>query len=157
MELCALQAVCPSPPKKIAFIGSGPLPLSAICLSQNLEESGTSNIPEPGLPSVLNIDKVPDAISQSRILVEKLGATKMYFSCQEIGRSDLDLRSFDVVFLAALVGETQEEKEKLLISVVRSMREGALVVIRTAHGLRQLLYPVNIQFSQSFSRMILVS
>ena len=62
--------------------------------------------------------------------------------CQEAGRSDYDMREFDVVYLAALVGTTQKEKEGILISVVGRMREGALLVIRTAHSLRTLLYPV---------------
>lgn len=66
----------------------------------------------------------------------------MEFLCQKAGSSDLDLRQFDVIYLAALVGMNQEEKEDVLIDLVRRMSMGALVVIRTAHGLRNLLYPV---------------
>ena len=66
----------------------------------------------------------------------------MEFLCHEAGSAPLDLRVFEVVYLAALVGMTQVEKEVCLINVVKGMMEGALIVIRTAHGLRGLLYPV---------------
>lgn len=35
LELAALQAVDPMPPQKIAFIGSGPMPLTSLCRSFN--------------------------------------------------------------------------------------------------------------------------
>jgi nicotianamine synthase len=38
MELCAIHAVNASPPRKIAFVGSGPLPLSSLCLCQALDK-----------------------------------------------------------------------------------------------------------------------
>jgi hypothetical protein len=66
----------------------------------------------------------------------------MEFFCREAGSSPLDLTAFDVVYLAALVGMTQEDKESVLVNIARGMRVGALMVIRTAHGLRSLLYPV---------------
>jgi nicotianamine synthase len=52
------------------------------------------------------------------------------------------LTEFDVVYLAALVGSTQEEKEVLLINIVGKMRERAILVVRSAHGLRRALYAV---------------
>jgi nicotianamine synthase len=64
----------------------------------------------------------------------------MHFLCAEAG--SCDLRDFDVVYLAALVGSTQAEKEELLKGVVGQMREGAILVIRSAHGLRRVLYAV---------------
>lgn len=140
MELSAIHAVTPSPPKMIAFIGSGPLPLTSWCLCQALDKASGIQ----GSTTVLNIDSNPQAIVQSRALAERLGrsARGMQFSCQAAGSSDLDLRRFDVVYLAALVGMTQEEKERVLTEIVRGMRVGSLLVIRTGHGLRSLLYPV---------------
>jgi len=55
-----------------------------------------------------------------------------------------NLQGFDVVYLAALVGSSQSEKEDVMRRVVAQMREGALVVIRTSWGLRGLLYPVRV-------------
>lgn len=52
------------------------------------------------------------------------------------------LRDFDVVFLAALVGMDGTEKLFILKSVCERMEKGALLVTRSATGLRGLLYPV---------------
>lgn len=138
MELCALHSVDAITPRRIAFIGSGPLPLSSLCLCQALDKKYS------GSKTILNIDHDSKAIVQSQVLAKSLGSTSrgMEFLCQEAGSSDLDLSTFDVVFLAALVGMTQAEKEAVLVDVVRRMGVGALLVIRTAHGLRSLLYPV---------------
>jgi nicotianamine synthase len=64
----------------------------------------------------------------------------MRFLCSEAGACDL--AEFEVVCLAALVGSTQEEKEVLLVNIVAKMREGAILVVRSAHGLRRVLYAV---------------
>jgi nicotianamine synthase len=64
----------------------------------------------------------------------------MQFLCAEA--ASCDLMDFDVVYLAALVGSTQGEKEELLKGVVGMMREGAILVVRSAHGLRRVLYAV---------------
>jgi len=66
----------------------------------------------------------------------------MHFNCVEADSSELSLEDCDVVYLAALVGHTQKEKERILRGVVGRMRKGTLVVARSAHGLRRLLYPV---------------
>ncbi len=66
----------------------------------------------------------------------------MEFRCSEAGAEDCDLAVFDVVYLAALVGMTQEEKEKLLVDVVGKMREGSILVVRSAQRLRKVLYAV---------------
>jgi nicotianamine synthase len=104
---------------------------------------------------VVNIDHDPLAISQSRVLYKKLGskARGMEFVCEEAGYPDRVLSEFDVVYLAALVGAGQEEKERVLVDVAGKMREGSLLVVRTAHGLRNLLYPVRnppLEFFPSF-------
>ena len=65
----------------------------------------------------------------------------MVFECQDAGKLTFNLETFDVIFLAALVGATQEEKERLLLKIVGKMNAGSLIVIRTAHSLRTLLYP----------------
>jgi nicotianamine synthase len=135
MELSAIHAVTPITPQKIAFIGSGPLPLSSICLYQALNTSVSPF-------TVLNIDHDHDALVQSSSLCQKLGHGGMQFVCEAAGSLQRGLEEFDVVYLAALVGSTQLEKEKLLVSVAARMKEGSLLVVRSAHGLRTLLYPV---------------
>jgi nicotianamine synthase len=132
LELAAIHSVDPTPIRKIAFIGSGPLPLTSLQLLQMC----------PSIIEILNIDHNCTAISQSSRLCERLGSKGegMHFLCAEAG--SCDLMDFDVVYLAALVGSTQVEKEELLKAVVGKMGEGAILVIRSAHGLRRVLYAV---------------
>lgn len=51
------------------------------------------------------------------------------------------LHPYPIVYLAALVGATQPEKELLIQKITARMNAGALLVIRTSWGLRSLLYP----------------
>jgi hypothetical protein len=65
----------------------------------------------------------------------------MEFICAEATSPTKDLAEFDVVYLAALVGISQAEKEGIMLQVVDRMRPGALLVVRSAWGLRTCLYP----------------
>jgi nicotianamine synthase len=150
MELSALQLVSRFPISRVAFIGSGPLPMSSLCLLDALDE--------PEL-AILNIDHDAASISQARTLCEKLGrgevraggegiragirgGGRMQFLQTSADSPSLDLACFDVIIVAALVGQTQDEKEDILQNLVKNVDVGALVVVRTAVGLRGLLYPV---------------
>ncbi|CZR69558.1 related to nicotianamine synthase [Phialocephala subalpina] len=145
LELSTINGVrnSPNPISKIAFLGSGPLPLTSLCLCGafgdplNLPNTSSSPI------SVLNIDLNPIAISQSQNLCQALGprGNGMSFTCTSAGSPDVDLKEFDIVYLAALVGSSQTEKEKVLVDVVKRMKEGALLVVRSADRLRRLMYP----------------
>jgi hypothetical protein len=92
---------------------------------------------------VLNIDHDDAAIAASLGLSMKLGnrSQGMEFICNEASSATQDLREFDVVYLAALVGLSQREKEDILIKVASQMREGALMLVRSSWGLRTCLYP----------------
>lgn len=70
----------------------------------------------------------------------------MTFECAD-AVAETSLMGFDVVFLAALVGVSQEEKTRVLGSLVRRMKRGVLVVVRSACGVRGLLYPA-LKFSE---------
>lgn len=98
--------------------------------------------------SCCNIDSDLKAIQISKSLCDILdfGEDGMSFRCTKVGSGDkenVDLYKFDVVCLAALVGETQCQKQQILARVVQSMRPGAMMLLRSAHGLRSLLYPVS--------------
>ncbi len=56
--------------------------------------------------------------------------------------SEADWSSFEVVFLAALVGIDTLSKFSILASLSRKLRPGTLIAARSAHGLRRVLYPV---------------
>lgn len=148
MELSAISAVSPVAPQRVAFIGSGPLPMTSLCMCEALkriqEEPAAGH--KAGLEDIIvNIDHNINAISQSAALCKKLGhrAHGLGFICQDAESLQFELSNYDAVFLAALVGATQTEKEIALTSIVERMRPGSLLLIRTAHSLRTLLYPVS--------------
>ncbi|KAF7899156.1 uncharacterized protein EAF01_008369 [Botrytis porri] len=144
-----------SPSTNIAFIGSGPMPLTSLCILSALSSNHmTYNITPPSsIPSIspmpqypttiTNIDSNPVANTQAQALCKSLGglpSTGMKFLTSLAGSNDLDLSSYEIVWLAALVGGTQEDKECILRNVVGMMRKGSLLVMRGAWGLRSVLY-----------------
>ncbi|KAK4188085.1 putative nicotianamine synthase [Podospora australis] len=150
LELCSILSATKTSPRKVAFIGSGPLPLTSLCLLRALKHDAyiktlTSQGNEQEKVVVLNVDYDEAAISASLRLSIALGEAGrgMEFICAEAtSASDKkDLAEFDVVYMAALVGVTQAEKEKIMLEVVGRMRKGALLVVRSSWGLRTCLYP----------------
>jgi len=141
LELCAVRAARRSSPKKVAFIGSGPLPLTSLCLLQELKKDLQSGSRAEDI-EILNIDCDSSALGTSQRLCEALGdwSKGMKFLCAVAGSPEVDLRDYDVVYLAALVGMSQEEKEDITIKVAGTMRPGSLLVIRSAIGIRTCLY-----------------
>ena len=141
LELHCIKAVCGSQTlRNIAFVGSGPLPLSAICSLQALAQDHSNSA-----ISCCCIDRSQKAIDLSSRLCLRLGykSDAIGFQCIDIGDKRVCLRHFDVVHVAALVGVTEDEKYRLIKAVTSKMKQGALVVIRSAHSLRGLLYPVS--------------
>jgi len=170
LELNAIMSVSDptDPPRNWAFLGSGPIPLTSICLAQLLDPLCTvSGSPSPtekppwprtqsghqgsrisehndaALVQIHNIDRCSTAIALSSQLCQKLGRLTrcLTFECTEASDC-IDLSSFDVVCLAALVGRETVEKLGIIASVAARMRPGALLVLRSAHGMRKLLCAV---------------
>lgn len=107
--------------QSIAFVGAGPLPLSAIIL-----QAGT------GL-RVTCIDRDPQACRIACELCRKAGLSGIDIACA--GGATYDYAGHPVVFIASLV----PDKGK----VMRCIREGcphAVVGLRSAEGLCSLLY-----------------
>lgn len=148
MELNALQSVAPDKDlAKFAILGSGPLPLTAICIADALQQA------KCGPAYIYNVDRDPLAIAQSSKLCCALGYTEqtISFHCANAQADTLDLCHSDVVYLAALAGMCCEQKQAIVSAVVKRMRAGALLVLRTAHSLRGLLYPVGAWYRMSSS------
>ncbi|KAL8930868.1 MAG: hypothetical protein Q9208_000409 [Pyrenodesmia sp. 3 TL-2023] len=138
MEMNAIASVSKgSRPKAFGVLGSGPLPLTSICILQSFKKNK-----EP--VSVHNFDRDSQAISRSSELCCKLGYSRdeMHFQRLDVMTDRCDMFDFDVVYLASLVGITGEEKQTAISNIVKQMCPGALLVIRSAHSLRGLLYPV---------------
>lgn len=136
MELNAIASVKPDfASQTIAFLGSGPLPLTSLCISRHLKSECVT---------CYNVDHDTMAISTAAALCRSLGHSPetMCFQCAGAGSPEIDLGSFDIVYLAALVGTCSRHKREIVADVVKRMKPGALVVMRSAHSLRRLLYPV---------------
>jgi hypothetical protein len=127
MELDALVGAVQRPVRSVAFAGSGPLPLSSFRFAQEL-----------GVP-VDCLDRDPEAVAVSRRLVARLNFGDVRVRVADVAA--VDLSGYDVVVLAALVGATPAEKAAVLRQITASMTPGAVVLIRSARGLRTLLYP----------------
>lgn len=120
--------------RRICFVGGGPLPLSAVLLGRHLAAEVTV------------VDRDARAVDLSGRLTGRLapaGRIRVVLadaaSAPDMART---VAGSDVVVVAALVGMTAEQKRTVLRAIGAAVRPGAYVVIRSADGLRSLLYPV---------------
>nr|GMD46958.1 nicotianamine synthase [Ipomoea batatas] len=91
-----------------------------------------------------NYDIDPAANSMAALLVgsDPGLARRMFFHTADIMGVTCDLKEYDVVFLAALVGMDKEEKGRAVDHLAKYMAPGSVLVVRSAHGARAFLYPV---------------
>jgi nicotianamine synthase len=122
-------------PSRLAFVGSGPLPLSSLVLAAR-------HLPAPARFD--NYDICGEANERARRPVrddEDLSG-RMAFRTSDVADVTRDMAAYDVVFLAALVGMAAEEKARVVEHLGRHMSPGAALVVRSAHGARGFLYPI---------------
>jgi len=135
LEVSSLSPYLASAPRSIAFIGSGPLPLTSICLQSHYPTA-----------HILNIDRDTHALQTSQELCESVGCgARMGYASDDVStllEGGPDWKSFDLVFLAALVGMNSSSKISILASLASKLTPGTLVVARSARGVRTVLYPV---------------
>uniref|UniRef100_A0A0E0LQ25 Nicotianamine synthase n=1 Tax=Oryza punctata TaxID=4537 RepID=A0A0E0LQ25_ORYPU len=122
------------PPSRLAFLGSGPLPLSSLVLAARLLPAASFH----------NYDICPEANRRASRLVraDRDLAARMAFHTSDVADVTTELAAYDVVFLAALVGMAAEEKARMVEHLGKHMAPGAALVVRSAHGARGFLYPV---------------
>lgn len=113
-----------------AFIGSGPLPLSAIFLERL-----------HGSASFTYIDASEEANRLGKAVATTLGGHKeRRFITQDV--RELSYEEYDVIIMAALVGQTEAEKHDALNHIAVSCKPDALVAARSVpNDGRTLLYP----------------
>lgn len=124
MEMNAIASVKPDfATRTFAFLGSGPLPLTSLCISHHLKSECVT---------CHNVDQDATAIATAITLCRALGhpPETMCFQCASAGSPDVDLGRFDIVYLAALVGDCSRDKHEIVAEVVKRMKPGALVVMR---------------------------
>ncbi|KAE9589560.1 hypothetical protein Lal_00000266 [Lupinus albus] len=134
LEFTILNQHCTKNPSKIAFVGSGPLPLTSIVLASNHLPTTTFH----------NYDIDPLANSKALRLVSSDHdlSKRMVFHTNNILDVTNDLEDYEVVYLAALVGMDTGEKKRIIDHLAKYMAKGALLMVRSAHGARAFLYPV---------------
>lgn len=119
---------------RIAFVGSGPMPLTSIVLARN-------HMP---LTMFFNYDIDESANEKARKLVstDEALSQRMVFHTTDILNVYHELASYDVVFLAALVGMEIDQKVDVMQHLSRYMAPNAVLMLRSARGARAFLYPV---------------
>lgn len=134
LEYNILSQHCSDVPSCVAFLGSGPLPLTSIVLASYHMTSTIFH----------NYDIDPLANSMASCLVESDPdlSKRMSFHTTDVMSVTDAFKDYDVVFLAALVGMDKEEKIGVIEHLAKYMKPGALLMLRSAHGARAFLYPV---------------
>lgn len=127
LEINAIRSLATEQINQVLMVGSGALPLTSLALHN------------AGL-SVDNLDIHQQDLLLGKEVCDALAPVHgMNFIHNDICKQD-DLTCYDVIWLAALVGD-EKIKRNILHHLFDSMAEGSLLVIRTAYNLRTLLYP----------------
>lgn len=122
------------PPKRIAFVGSGPMPLTSIVLaSYHLKETSFHNY---------DIDPLANSMASCLVSSDPDLSQRMIFHTSDILDVTDELKEYDVIFMAALVGMDVDEKVKVVQHLAKYMAPGSILMLRSAHGARAFLYPV---------------
>ncbi|GKV01371.1 hypothetical protein SLEP1_g13928 [Rubroshorea leprosula] len=134
LEYNILSKHCPNLPKKVAFVGSGPLPLSSIVLASfHLTSTYFHNY---------DIDPSANSMASKLVSSDPDLSKRMKFHTADIMDVKEELKEFDAVFLAALVGMDKEEKIRVIDHLAKHMAPGTTLMVRSAHGARAFLYPI---------------
>lgn len=139
VELGVISIAIGSFPSSIAMLGSGPLPLTSLSIMDFAAEKGHGM-------RILNIDVVPERIRSSEKIFSLLGQKYSGVSHQvaDAAGDDLsDLSNYDAVYVASLIGNSDEDKIGVLRNTAKRMRKGAVLVVRSSSGLSRLLWPVS--------------
>lgn len=136
LELAALTAVGLPAPRRVVVLGSGPLPLTGLVLATG---HGAQ---------VLHVDRDRAAVAAGDAVTAALGADGRVRSlvadlddpqlspalADELGRADL-------VLVGALVGPDAATKAAITARLTTATGPGTTLLVRSAAGLRTLLYP----------------
>jgi len=128
-ELAQLSATRPNIGigSRVLIIGSGPLPLTAYEIAQ---QTGAA-------VDQLDIDRA--AVDAGRAFCDAVGMESVYLLGD--GQSTPLTGPYDAVLIAALAGESTDEKQAIVDNVVTGLGHNGRIVLRSAKGTRTLLYP----------------
>ena len=136
-ELDSLTAAGCQSMKRVAFIGSGPLPLTSILVGQKTRGE------------VVLYDRDVEANVLAAAWVEKLSVTECEGPAASYSFRDIDVWAedhaafahYDVVWVAAAVGSSGTEKRAIVDHLRRGMRKGTFLAVRSVEMGCSLLYP----------------
>ncbi|KAL9445340.1 hypothetical protein AB3S75_018349 [Citrus x aurantiifolia] len=121
-------------PKKVAFVGSGPMPLTSIVMAKNhLKSTHFDNF---------DIDEAANDVARQIVSSDIEFEKRMKFVTCDIMQVKEKLGEYDCIFLAALVGMSKEDKVKIIMHIRKYMKDGGVLLVRSAKGARAFLYPV---------------
>ncbi|WCJ42359.1 Nicotianamine synthase [Euphorbia peplus] len=121
-------------PKKVAFVGSGPMPLTSLVMAtHHLTSTHFDNY---------DIDENANNVARQIVSSNEELEKRMKFLTCDIMEVKEKLREYDCIFLAALVGMSKEEKMKIIEHIRKYMKDGGVLLVRSADGARAFLYPV---------------
>lgn len=113
-------------PKKVAFVGSGPMPLTSIIMAtHHLVSTQFDNV---------DIDEKANEAARRIVATDSGLEKRMKFETKDIMEVKEKLGQYDCIFLAALVGMSREAKAKFLGHVKKYMKEGGVLLVRSAKG-----------------------
>ncbi len=114
--------------RTVLFIGGGPLPLTAIMLCKKY-----------GLTCTI-LEKDKESCDASLLLVKKLGLSgKITIINIEAEKYD-GYNKFGIIYIAAMVGDDETTKSKVISLIHSKIKKGKLLLCRSSHGTRKLLY-----------------
>ncbi|RJQ82600.1 methyltransferase domain-containing protein [Pseudonocardiaceae bacterium YIM PH 21723] len=114
-------------PQRVLMIGCGPMPITLVFLSEMLQ------------CEVSGIDISPEACTLARKFCRTLGTDVTVHETDVLDFYAYE--QFDVVLLGASVGLDKELRLRIIKHLSEGMASGSALVVRTAHGMRRLLFP----------------
>jgi nicotianamine synthase len=125
--------------RRVCVLGAGPLPLTALLMARELAArvDAVDLDPDASRLATAVLGHLPDP---ARSDPDRGGDGSVRVACAD-ARDYAGVAEADVVVLAALVGLDSDSKREVVAAVARRMRPGGLLLARSAHRLRGLLYP----------------
>lgn len=121
-------------PQKVAFVGSGPMPLTSLIMAtHHLVSTHFDNF---------DIDEKANEAARRIVATDSELEKRMKFETIDVMEVKDSLGQYDCIFLAALVGMSREAKVKVLGHMAKYMKEGGFLLVRSAKGARAFLYPI---------------
>lgn len=113
-------------PRHILFVGAGPMPLSPLLLQAALQTQVTSM--DMSWEACAHHKRVQEVHPHFQSVCSDICAVR-------------DFREYDIIMLAALVGENEQQKLQIVDHLFSHMTPGQILLLRNSAGMKKILYP----------------